>query len=107
MPAKKNKKKAAEKDGKQIIATNRRARFEYEILDHIETGIVLIGPEVKSLREGRANLGDAYGTVRRGELFLEKLHISPYEPATRENGDPMRERKLLAHRHQLAPQHAE
>lgn len=103
MPAKKktSAKKASEKDGKRIIATNRRARFEYEILDQFEMGIVLTGPEVKSLREGRANLGDAYATVRRGELFLEKLHISPYEPATRANKDPMRERKLLAHRREI------
>ncbi len=104
MPAKKKKsaKESASKDGKRTIATNRRARFEYEILDHLETGIVLNGPEVKSLRDGKANLGDAYATVRRGELFLEKLHISPYEPATRANTDPMRERKLLAHRREIA-----
>lgn len=98
-----NKKKSDKKnaDGRRVIATNRRARFEYEIVDHFEFGIVLEGPEVKSLREGRANLGDAYGIVRRGELFLEKLHISPYEPATRANGDPQRERKLLAHRREI------
>ena len=98
-----NKKKTEKKnaDGKSVIATNRRARYEYEIIDHFEFGIVLHGPEVKSLREGRANLGDAYGVVRRGELFLEKLHISPYEPATRDNGDPQRERKLLAHRREI------
>jgi SsrA-binding protein len=86
----------------KIIASNRRARREYEVLDTFEAGIALLGPEVKSLREGRANLGDAYGTVRRGEVFLEKLHISPYEPATRENpDDPQRSRKLLLHRHQI------
>ncbi|MDP6979584.1 MAG: SsrA-binding protein SmpB [Myxococcota bacterium] len=102
---KKTEKKAAASDGRRTIATNRRARFEYEILDHVETGIVLFGPEVKSLREGRANLGDAYATVKRGELFLEKLHISPYEPATRANTDPMRERKLLAHRREIQRLH--
>ena len=85
----------------KVIASNRRARYEYEIVDTLEAGIVLTGPEVKSLRAGHANLGDAYATVRRGELFLEKLHISPYEPATRANGDPQRERKLLAHKREI------
>lgn len=99
--AKKKKSERASADGHRVIATNRRARFEYEVIDHFEMGIVLQGPEVKSLREGRASLGDAYGIVRKGELFLEKLHISPYEPATRANGDPLRERKLLAHRREI------
>jgi SsrA-binding protein len=95
--------KSAKKKGSdnKVIASNRRARFEYEILDTIEAGMVLIGPEVKSLREGRANLGDAYATIRGGELFLEKLHISPYEPATRANADPQRERKLLVHKREI------
>ena len=88
-------------DENQVIASNRRARFEYEIIDQIEAGIVLHGPEVKSLRAGRANLGDAYAVVRKGELFLEKLHISPYEPATRANSDPQRERKLLVHKREI------
>lgn len=88
-------------DGPKIIARNRRARHDYEVLDTFEAGIVLVGPEVKSLRAGRANLGDAYGVVKGGEAFLEKLHISPYEPATRENPEPQRERKLLLHRHQI------
>ncbi len=104
--AKKKKSDKRSADGKRVIATNRRARFEYEIVDHFEMGIVLQGPEVKSLREGRANLGDAYGVVRKGELFLEKLHISPYEPATRANADPQRERKLLAHRREIKRLHA-
>jgi SsrA-binding protein len=92
----------AETQSKTPIATNRKARFEYEILDKLEAGIVLIGPEVKSLRAGRANLGDAYALIRRGELFLEKLHISAYEPATRANADPQRSRKLLVHRREIA-----
>ncbi len=104
--AKKKKSEKASADGKRTIATNRRARFEYEIIDHLETGIALQGPEVKSLRAGRANLGDAYGVVRNGELFLEKLHISPYEPATRDNADPQRERKLLAHRREIKRLHS-
>jgi SsrA-binding protein len=97
--AKSNKKN--QKSDNKVIASNRRARFEYEILDTLEAGIVLIGPEVKSLRAGRANLGDAYATIRNGELFLEKLHISPYEPATRANAEPQRERKLLVHRREV------
>jgi SsrA-binding protein len=84
-------------DGIKNIARNRRARHEYEVIDTFEAGIALIGPEVKSLRAGRANLGDAYGVVRGGECWLEKLHISPYEPATRENADPQRSRRLLLH----------
>ena len=91
------------KQGKTVpVATNRRARHEYEILETVEAGISLIGPEVKSVREGRVNLREAYGTVRRGEVFLSQCHIAPYEPATRANpSDPMRERKLLLHRGQI------
>jgi SsrA-binding protein len=89
------------KDEHKYIARNRRARHEYEVLDTLECGIALIGPEVKSLREGRANLGDAFGMIRGNELYLQKLHISPYEPATRDNAEPMRDRKLLVHRHQI------
>ena len=97
----KSGKKKAGDDAQRVIARNRRARFQYEIVDTLEAGIVLFGPEVKSLREGRANLGDAYASVRGGECFLHKLHISPYEPATRENGDPLRDRKLLLHRSEI------
>lgn len=85
----------------KVIARNRRARHDYEVMDTFEAGIALLGPEVKSLREGRANLGDAYAVVRAGECFLEKLHISPYEPATRENAEPMRTRRLLLHGHEI------
>jgi len=83
------------------IATNRRARFEYEVLETFEAGISLLGPEVKSLRDGKASLGDAFAAIRGGEVFLHKLHISPYDPATRENADPLRTRKLLLHRQQI------
>ncbi len=89
-------------DGRKVIATNRRARHEYEILDTVEAGLVLLGPEVKSLRAGRANLSDAYATFRGGEAFLVNLHISPYTQAGRENPDPRRERKLLLHRSEIA-----
>ena len=87
---------------RRAIATNRRARFEYEILDTWEAGLALLGPEVTALRTGKANLSDAYATVRRGEAFLVNAHISPYEKAGRDNADPRRERKLLLHRREIA-----
>jgi SsrA-binding protein len=88
--------------GRKLVAQNRRARHEYEILDTIEVGIVLLGPEVKSLRQGKASLGDAYAVVRRGELWLVNSHVSPYEQAGRDNPKPRRDRKLLAHRAEIA-----
>ncbi|MCP4145959.1 MAG: SsrA-binding protein SmpB [bacterium] len=87
--------------GIKIISKNRKAFHEYEILDKWEAGIVLMGTEVKALREGRCNLGDAYGDLHEGELWLAKLHIGPYEPATRENHDPFRRRKLLITKREL------
>jgi SsrA-binding protein len=84
------------------VATNRKARFEYEILDTLEAGIALVGPEVKSLRAGNANLTDAYAIVRKGEVFLVNAHIGPYEQAGRANAAPRRERKLLLHRAEIA-----
>ena len=87
--------------GSDVIATNRRARFDYEILESFEAGIALLGPEVKSLRAGRANLGDAYAVVRKGQVWLHNLHISPYEQAGRNNADPTRERVLLLHRAEI------
>ena len=89
------------REERKPIASNRRARHEYEILDTMEAGISLRGPEVKSLREGRANLSDAYAFLRGGEVFLRNLHISPYQQAGRENPDPIRERKLLLHRQEI------
>jgi SsrA-binding protein len=89
------------REERKPIASNRRARHEYEILDSIEAGISLRGPEVKSLREGRANLSDAYAILRRGEVILRNLHISPYQQAGRENSDPTRDRKLLLHRQEI------
>ena len=93
------------KDGdpeRKRVATNRKARFEYEILDTLEAGIALLGPEVKSLRAGNANLTDAYAIVRRGEVFLVNAHIGPYDQAGRANAAPRRERKLLLHRAEIA-----
>jgi len=86
---------------RQVVATNRKARFEYEILDRFEAGMVLVGPEVKSLRAGKANLTDAYAIIRRRQLYLLNANISPYEKAWRDNPDPRRERKLLMHRAEI------
>lgn len=91
----------AKKTPPDTIATNRRARFEYEILETFEAGIALLGPEVKSLRAGKANLADAYAIVRRGDAVLLHLHISPYAQAGRENPDPRRDRRLLLHRREI------
>ena len=79
------------------IARNKRARHDYEILETWEAGLVLRGTEVKSLRNGKANLTDAYGVVKDGELWLLNLHISPYEQGTAWNHEPTRTRKLLLH----------
>jgi SsrA-binding protein len=83
------------------IAKNRRARHDYIILDTYEAGLVLTGSEVKSLRDGKANLSDAYGIVRNGEIFLLNLHISPYERASYNNHEPTRTRKLLLHKREI------
>jgi SsrA-binding protein len=77
------------------VARNRKARFEYEILDTVEAGLVLAGPEVKSVRAGKVNLHEGYATIDRGEAFLHDVHISPYDAANRWNVDPTRTRKLL------------
>ena len=87
--------------GTRVVAQNRKARHEYHILESWETGIVLQGTEVKSLRQGKANLQDAYASLDRGELWLYNLHISPYEQGNRFNHDPLRPRKLLMHRREL------
>ncbi len=84
------------------IALNRRARFEYEILDTFEAGLALRGPEVKALRQGKGNLNGAFAVVRRGEVWLVGCQIAHYEQAGRENSDPLRERKLLLHKSEIA-----
>jgi SsrA-binding protein len=91
------------KDASKIesIARNKRARHDYLILDTWEAGLVLTGTEVKSLREGRANITDAYGTVRDGEVYLLNLHISQYERGGYTNHEPSRTRKLLLHRKEI------
>ncbi len=91
----------SEGTGHKIIAKNRRAFHEYEILDRWEAGIVLQGTEVKALRAGRCNLGDAFGEIREGEAWLCKMHIGPYEQGNRENHEPFRRRKLLLTRREI------
>lgn len=88
--------------GIKIITTNRRARHEYHIDEALEAGIVLVGTEVKSLRAGKANLQDAYCTVKNGEMLLLNLHISPYSHGNQFNHEPMRPRKLLMHGREIA-----
>ena len=83
------------------MAKNRRARHEYHILQTWEAGLVLQGTEVKSLRDGKANLADAYARMDGGELWLYNMHVSPYEAGNRFNHDPLRRRKLLLHRSEL------
>ena len=83
------------------VATNRRARHKFEFMETLEAGIQLRGSEVKALREGKAQLGDSYAVVEGGEVWLRNLHISPYEPASDQNHDPERVRKLLLHRHEI------
>jgi SsrA-binding protein len=92
---------ADERGEEKVVATNRKARHLYHVLETHEAGLVLVGPEVKSLRAGRANLVDAYARIRRGECFLANAHISPYDQAGRENPDPRRERKLLLHKPEI------
>jgi len=85
----------------KIISTNKKAYFNYEILETYEAGISLTGSEVKSIREGRISLKESYAEIKDGEVFLVNCHISPYEPANRFNHEPRRERKLLLHRREI------
>jgi SsrA-binding protein len=83
--------------GEKLIATNKKAFHDYFILEKFEAGIILVGTEVKAIREGRLNLKDSYAMVRAGEVFLINCHISPYSHGNRENHEPTRSRKLLLH----------
>jgi SsrA-binding protein len=83
------------------IATNRQARHRYNLLDKWEAGLVLTGTEVKSLREGKAQIKDGYAALRDGEVWLHNVHIPPYAPASRENHEPERPRKLLMHKREI------
>ena len=88
-------------EGIRLVCQNKKAYHDYEILETFEAGMVLLGTEVKSLREGRANLKDSYAKVKKGEVFLYGLHISPYTHATYDNHDPERVRKLLLHHFEI------
>ena len=83
------------------IATNKQASYRYHLLERWEAGLVLTGTEVKSLRGGKAQLKDGYAQVQDGEVWLHNVHIPPYAPATRENHEPERPRKLLMHRREI------
>jgi SsrA-binding protein len=95
--AKAKKRKTAPGD----VATNRQASYRFDLLDRLETGIVLEGTEVKALRGGAAQIKDGYADIRDGELWLHNVHIPPYGPAARDNHEPERPRKLLAHRREI------
>ncbi len=95
--AKKGKRKISAGD----VASNRQAAYRYELLDKVEAGMVLRGTEVKALRDGGAQMKDAYATIDDGEVWLHNLHIPPYKPAARENHPPERPRKLLLHRREI------
>jgi SsrA-binding protein len=87
---------------KRLVAQNRKARHDYIIEATLEAGLVLTGSEVKSLRQGRCSIGEAYAQERDGELFVRNLHIAPYDAASRYNHEPRRPRKLLVHRRELS-----
>jgi SsrA-binding protein len=97
MSGKKNK---AEESVK-VVALNRKASHEYELLERFEAGLALLGTEVKSAREGKVNLKDSYAAPRGSELYLLQSHINPYSHGTHENHDPLRPRKLLLHKREL------
>ena len=93
----KGKRKAAAGD----VATNRQARYRYHLLDSWEAGLMLTGTEVKSLRDGKAQIKDGCAAVHDGEVWLHNVHIPPYGPAARDNHEPERSRKLLLHRREI------
>ncbi len=92
---------AEDKKAKKVIAQNREARHEYFVIEALETGIELVGTEVKSLRAGGVNLKDAWADIDDGELILKGMHISPYEQGSIFNRDPVRPRRLLAHKAEI------
>ena len=87
-----------DEDERTVIATNRKARHDYTVIETFEAGIELRGSEVKSLRAAKAQLVDAYASVEAGQMYLRNAHISPYDPASYENHDPTRSRRLLMHK---------
>lgn len=100
--AHKGRSKTAPASAERVIASNRRARYDYEILERVEAGIALVGTEVKSLRAGQIQLKDSYAHARGGEMWLVGTHIAPYDQADGFGGhDPERRRKLLLHREEI------
>ncbi len=97
-----NTTKSGSADGIRTAATNRRAFFDYEIMERVEAGLVLTGTEIKSLRAGKIDLSDGYARVRDGEMWLHNTYIAPYDPASQFNHDPRRLRKLLLHRDEIS-----
>lgn len=91
----------------KTIAVNRQARHEYHVLESYETGIELVGTEVKSIRMGAVNLKDSWGDIQNGELFVLGMHVSPYEKGNIFNRDPLRKRRLLMHRQEIRKLHQE
>ena len=89
------------KSGVKVVATNRKARHEFFIEDTIEAGIVLKGTEAKSIRQGKLNIKDSYATIDNGEVYLNSMHISPYEQGNIYNVDPLRKRKLLLNKREI------
>ena len=85
----------------EIVSTNKKARFNYEIIEKIEAGISLKGTEVKSVRNKNVSIAESYANIKDNEVFLHNLHISPYEQGNRENHDPIRVRKLLLHKQEI------
>jgi SsrA-binding protein len=88
-------------ESQKLIAQNKKARYDYEVIETMETGIVLQGSEVKSCRKGAVNLKDSYARFDGGEMYLVETHISPYSHANRFNHDPLRRRKLLLHKREI------
>jgi SsrA-binding protein len=88
--------------GIKVVATNRKAYHDYTIEDTIEAGLVLIGSEIKSIRANRVNLRDSYATIEHGEVWMRNAHIASYDPASRFGHEPLRPRKLLLHKRQIA-----
>lgn len=97
----------AEKEGNRLIADNRKARHDYFVLEALEAGIELVGTEVKSIRTGSVNLKDSWVDIVNGEMLVMGMHISPYEKGNIFNRDPVRPRKLLVHRREIAKWGAE
>ncbi len=93
--------KAPDAASEKIVATNRKARHEYFVIESLEAGIALTGTEVKSFRQGNVSLTDGYAVVKNGEVWLLGMHVSPYEQGSYANVDPRRDRKLLVHRKEI------